>query len=349
VKGEPLDELSMELFLVAGVGTELKDLLAKLRIKSDGCGGCSDHAAIMDTRGLGWCEDNIDLIVRWMRDEATRRGWWMYSDIIAKQLVKRAIVNASADLPSPDRLLEGTRHFLYHLGAFAATDTWRRNVEQVKKRLWLFNGRRAVAIATGPTMVDPDQVIEAFDGQIDQFFRIPNNPKLREVATFVPLLSEVEGYASDITFYAHAKGVTRPVNPGVTVHTWTDLMYETCLDYFPRVHRLLQSYPMAGSFKKVGKCFTGSRSTWHYSGTYYWFRNKDVFSKQWRKIDMQWWGTESWPGVMFPQNEAGCIFHDGPFPGLDLYSMEYLKGTVMPAYQAWKVEHQHERMEGVSA
>lgn len=332
---------------MAGVGTELKAILSTLGIKNDAGCRCGDHARVMDERGVTWCEENVETIVGWLRAEAKRRKWWMYSDIVARQLVWRAIVRARKPTSQePFSLDRGTRHFLYHMGAFKHTDTWKRNVQHVLKRLNLFNGRRVVAIITGADFVDPKEVEDEFRGEVDTF-TIPNNQKLREVATFVPLLSEVEQFKDDVTFYAHSKGVTRPVNEGVTVHPWTDIMYETNLDYFPLVHERLKTRPIAGSFKKVGHGFRGSRSTWHYSGTFYWFRNADVFDRKWRKIDMLWWGTESWPGIMFRQDEADCIFHQGKVPTLDLYSMDYLKGTVLPELEQWRREHQAQRLEGL--
>ena len=76
-----------------GVGTELKKLLARLRITADGGCGCEDHAADMDSRGVAWCGRNIDTIVGWLRDGAAKRGL-PFVDVAGRLLVRRAIRNA---------------------------------------------------------------------------------------------------------------------------------------------------------------------------------------------------------------------------------------------------------------
>lgn len=237
------------------------------------------------------------------------------------------------------------RNLLYHVAPFNKNDMWRRNVRQLLGRIDLFNGRRVVAVVTGRGLADWRCVEEEFAGKVDEVIHRPNNPKLREVVTLAPLLEKVETLDPyQVTFYAHTKGVTRPVNGGVTCHPWADIMYETCLDYWPLVSDLLKTHAMAGSFKKVGRGFGGSKSTWHYSGTFFWFRNRDVFSRNWRRIDQKWWGSESWPGLLFKPEEVACIFHEGVVPTLDMYSMPYLKNVCEPELAAWRQQYKHKRL-----
>lgn len=47
----------------------------------------------MDERGVNWCEANIDEIVGWLREEATKRGL-PFIDAAGRLLVRRAIRNA---------------------------------------------------------------------------------------------------------------------------------------------------------------------------------------------------------------------------------------------------------------
>lgn len=75
-----------------GPGTELKQLLAKIGIvATPGC-DCNKRAAYMDANPL-WCEDNIDQIVGWLREEAAKRGL-PFLDVAGRVLVRRAIANA---------------------------------------------------------------------------------------------------------------------------------------------------------------------------------------------------------------------------------------------------------------
>ena len=47
----------------------------------------------MDINGTQWCEDNIDIIVGWLKEEANKRKL-PFIDMAGKILVKRAISNA---------------------------------------------------------------------------------------------------------------------------------------------------------------------------------------------------------------------------------------------------------------
>lgn len=76
-----------------GPGTQLKILLAQFGIKSTATCGCNAKAKTMDEKGPEWCENNIDLIVSWLRDEAKKRRL-PFVEMAAKILVKRAIANA---------------------------------------------------------------------------------------------------------------------------------------------------------------------------------------------------------------------------------------------------------------
>ena len=61
--------------------------------EGEGC-KCLEHAREMDRNGPDWCEQNISTIVGWMKEEARRRGWKMFSSMYAKRLVKQAIKNS---------------------------------------------------------------------------------------------------------------------------------------------------------------------------------------------------------------------------------------------------------------
>jgi len=77
----------------SGAGTELKKLLGKIGIYSSPNCSCNKRAATMDKNGIQWCEDNIDTIIGWLKEEATKRKL-PFIEYAAKLLVKRAISNA---------------------------------------------------------------------------------------------------------------------------------------------------------------------------------------------------------------------------------------------------------------
>lgn len=84
---------TVSMSIRAGVGTELKKLLAKLRLNpKPGC-KCNQRILLMNQWGPDKCEENIDTIVGWLRDEA-ERAELPFSAIGAKLIIKRAIHNA---------------------------------------------------------------------------------------------------------------------------------------------------------------------------------------------------------------------------------------------------------------
>jgi hypothetical protein len=76
-----------------GAGTELKALLSTIGIHSSPTCSCNKRAKTMDDNGLVWCAANIDTIVGWLREEATKRRL-PFVDMAGRMLVRRAIHNA---------------------------------------------------------------------------------------------------------------------------------------------------------------------------------------------------------------------------------------------------------------
>jgi hypothetical protein len=76
-----------------GPGTELKKLLSKLGLKPAPNCQCNARILLMNGRGVDWCAANIDIIVGWLREEATRAKL-PFVEVGARLIVKRAIRNA---------------------------------------------------------------------------------------------------------------------------------------------------------------------------------------------------------------------------------------------------------------
>lgn len=73
-----------------GPGTVLSKMIKSLGIvMSDNC-SCRRHAIEMNDRGNDWCSANVDTIVGWLREEATRRNL-PFVDMIGRVMVNRAI------------------------------------------------------------------------------------------------------------------------------------------------------------------------------------------------------------------------------------------------------------------
>lgn len=77
----------------SGAGTELKKLLKRSGITASPTCSCNRHALEMDARGIEWCEQNVKVIVGWLREEAGKRGL-PFVDMAGAALVKLAIRKA---------------------------------------------------------------------------------------------------------------------------------------------------------------------------------------------------------------------------------------------------------------
>lgn len=69
---------------------------------------------------------------------------------------------------------------------------------------------------------------------------------------------------------------------------------------------------MAGSFKRYADFDLIRNWHWHYSGTFFWFRNADVFQNQnWCRLHPNFTGqVEAWPAGLFPAAAVACLFGD---------------------------------------
>jgi hypothetical protein len=230
-----------------------------------------------------------------------------------------------------------TRHLLYFVYPRRGS-RWRLRLQRLRERLPLFNGRRLVAVATDDTTEATAATVAAALGGDCDVGEVANDPGLREVAAFETLFGRLSDHSGDgeATLFGHAKGVTQP--PERPCHRWGDVMEEVCLDYWPLVAETLTTAPVAGCFKKVGRGWKASesKSLWHYSGSWFWFRNRDLYSRPWQAVERFWCGIETYPSVLFGVDEAASLFHTGAVPRLNLYNPDYWRRTVEPAYAEFR-------------
>jgi hypothetical protein len=227
-----------------------------------------------------------------------------------------------ASLHEKRPLNKPVRNLIMHMLPVANNSNWRMNLYEIRSRIELFNGKRVLAIAvetrdnvagknlktvTADEVIDYSRCIGLDWTQVDAF---PNHSSLREVATFPYLLESVKSTnPNEVTFACHGKATTHSEN-SITVR-WSNVQYRVCLDYWGYVQDALERYSMAGAFRRFGDFATPGNHRWHYSGTFYWFRHDDVFSSpKWKTIDQQFFGTESWPGLMFKPEQTACLFAD---------------------------------------
>lgn len=214
------------------------------------------------------------------------------------------------------------KNLLYHIWPTSKTQHWRWNVRQLLQRIDLFDGVRSIGVALDDSTDSLDEVKAAFgDAEIDHWIVRKNNAKIREGATFLKLMDTIPRGGDSVTCYTHAKGVRH--HEGSLTVNWAEMMYRTTFDHWPHVKSVLSQYPVAGTFKRLGMFKLPGNHCWHYSGTFFWFRNRDVFARpEWSRIHNRFFAcVEAWPANVFKADEAGVIFGDNAG---DLYQPEEL-------------------------
>lgn len=201
------------------------------------------------------------------------------------------------------------RNLLMHIYPLASSEMWQWNIDQIKRHLDTFTGRRIVAVATSSRTATAKDIDDIFGGQVE-ILDVPNSKRLGEVASFPKLLeSIVSPYANSITFYCHSKGSSENERGNGTgdrdvLKRWADWMYRLCLDDPERVERLLVNHGCAGAFRKLKRI---GGAPWYYSGTFYWFRDCHVHQRNWRYVESKYYGSESWPGMLFNESESAVL------------------------------------------
>lgn len=238
---------------------------------------------------------------------------------------------------SPGTWVSTTRHLTYHVWPTIHHETWKWNLEQIASRSNLFNGKRVLGVVTDQRSHGAGAVIK-FSEQLGlnwtDIVERRNEKRLREVVTWLPMLEILNPSSAgpeEVVFSAHAKGV-RHNTSGDHLQQWAELMYRSCLDDWPSVESQLSHFLATGSFKRYGMFNTQDNKRWHYSGTFFWWRLAEIGRRNWKRVDRQFFGTESWLGHQCYRNETGSLFLDNAG---DLYKPDYWRETVDPEWQRY--------------
>lgn len=214
------------------------------------------------------------------------------------------------------------RNLIYHVAPFdnAMLDL---NLRMLARYQDVFNHKRVIHVAQGDGLLSVADFCararrHGLDLDLMDLRTSPNDPVLCETPAFrnilLPAVSSLE--EDEITFYGHAKGVTRPQQ--VECAKWTEFLYRYNLSDMAGVEKVLRKYACAGIFK-VSRPIAPVRVAWHYSGTFFWFKNSKLFSRDWQKIEMSRYGVESYPATQFASREACCLAYKLRYPYFDLY------------------------------
>ena len=242
-------------------------------------------------------------------------------------------------IPDPPYHEITLRNLIYHVYPHPRNDSWFSNLDQIRLRTDLFNGKRIVAIATGPHLHKPE-IVRNFLGNAFKYFTFPNDPRLRQTASFLELLHRVRSTKSnEATFYAHTKGSseTHPTdeNKKLAIQLWRDRMYNELLDSPDLLAAKLRHHPCLGTFKVDYSHTDQPRmlsptglfwGDWHYAGTFFWFRHDCIFrNPTWTFIADDMYAAESWLSGLIMADQAPTIYQPWDplsLPPPDLYDPE---------------------------
>lgn len=213
--------------------------LAK-RMNDWGVSGCQEHldeiVADILPRALEWEKDKLGWIGKLIPTGATAAAIRVIVEkaISAtipttvqltqpKRMSKQTIVNTTKFVnhsQAPEGppievvdLKDCTRHLTFHVWPVSGYGAWQWNCDRLLQHKELFNGRRIVSIVTDSTTDSADDVKRYLADFTDEFIVMDNNPKLREVVTWLPMLQRLSTLTSDkdVTFSCHAKCVRHKI------------------------------------------------------------------------------------------------------------------------------------------
>lgn len=213
------------------------------------------------------------------------------------------------------------RELIYHVCPLESNDLWRQNVRQLVRRGHVFNGRRVIAVATGPGLASLDAVRAEFGvGFAAEFLPLANDVQLREVASFPTLLEKIADPQPDrAVFFAHTKGNSTSDSVRGSIY-WRNAAYHHLLDRVDECLDQLQTHAAVGIHKIVWP--VGQRAPypsrlnaghWMLAGTFFWFRADLTFAHpNWRQVPRDRYGAEAWLSTLFPHQHAASMFQLWP-------------------------------------
>jgi hypothetical protein len=206
-------------------------------------------------------------------------------------------------------LVSPTRNLIFHIyPKIGAEWNWHEHIERIRRHQHLFNGKIAIAVVTGKGLAAPENVTRLMDGIRVTDWVIAENTRLGETVTMTDLLRIVKtDDPNTITFRGHCKGVTHRKD-GIE-QPWAEMMWRACMD-IQSVEDALASHTMAGALKCHRPLVANRKGEWFYAGTFYWFRNREIFQRDWERTEPTRWYIEAWPEIVCDKDDAACLFFD---------------------------------------
>jgi hypothetical protein len=184
-------------------------------------------------------------------------------------------------------------YFIYYGGKI--THYHKLNLSYLRKYWSLFDGKKVVKVAIDcKTSLQPLKMLLPVDCEIEV---VENSSVFGESIHFISSIKQV---SDGITFYAHCKGVSRPIWKGLDI--WIGESYDKNLSAIPDLSTKLFS----GICGKLLPCPPYVPQAFHYSGSFYWF-NTDKVKARLKVYDLDRYLTERFPAMIASKSE--CHFN----------------------------------------
>jgi hypothetical protein len=332
---------AVEAIAKSSVGTRLHEIIERDAGRIE-CGECRDEISRLNMMSASEAQTQKLKIAEGIVERGKHKAPKFWQRWGATLLPSVAMMQAVAwiDEATGYPWQSQIRHLTFHVWPTTKHDAWQWNLQQLATRWPLFTGNKIIAIATDGSTVPADAVLQ-FCEQIgiswDHVIVQPNNARIREVATWVPMLKFLNpenAGPNEVVFACHGKGV-RHEHREEHIKAWAEVMYQSCLDYWPIVENQLRSKVATGSFRKFGGFKTQCRN-FHFSGTFFWWRLAEIGKRDWKKVEQKYWGTENWMSCQAEASETGFLFHD---KCVSLYEYKYWEDVIWPAWEIWKQDN----------
>lgn len=171
------------------------------------------------------------------------------------------------------------------------------NLSIIKEHLnTTFNGEVVIKIA-----IDKDYDLSPITDLLPPntpYQVVKNDRNLGEAVHFLDSLKQI---GTGQTFYAHAKGISRP--PSYAIDTWIKYMYKVNLVNIPNLKE--QKKLFSGTCGKLIPCPPYVPESFHYSGSFYWV-DLDAINLDINLPLNSRWLSERFPAIMARKDQ--CLF-----------------------------------------
>jgi len=208
------------------------------------------------------------------------------------------------------------RNLIYHF--YPEKSKFDFHYSYLNKYKSLFNGKRIICLS----LTDKDNVYKLNDIKDKfndfQLETIDNNVDARETKSLFNILLPKIINEPGITFFGHSKSNSdKRLQPEyLKIYSlWAHHLYTSNLDDINTVDQIMNTYNTCGPFIRTTNLSVIPSAKWHYSGTMYWLKNQSLKDninkiKEYEyKFSMNRYGAEGFPGSIFNQDEAYCLFN----------------------------------------